>query len=371
MRTTNVITSDSEDVLSRHLEKTRISNPNPPENEDKTLSVNPFLHLSDKATIDLSVEWRTKPTELENLVNNLNTTPNRRTWNYLSPENDCLKDAKAFCERFNWSENIFMNFRRLLCGYQGLPLILLKNPKNDDLTFEEMVNRTPTLLWIKQVLEEFNLTLDNVMVLDMFPFLTNDFLDSLDREERKARVKEAFSMAIELIQKIRPSIVLSCQCSARYTYLHGRWGGFTNPLIDVLSSSMSEAEQQRVSKESIGDHTFHVIKAFHPAKIYYEDGQEKQDIDNLLRDIFSKVFSAYGESKALYKKSLRDKLVATAAKLHKTGSKCLDLISHYERIEPLVPANWAHEAKGDSFSELKRSVSEILISVKKLQKEQL
>ncbi|ODM18172.1 hypothetical protein SI65_06043 [Aspergillus cristatus] len=368
MRTTNVITSDSEDVLSRHLEKTRISNPNPPENDDKTLSVNPFLHLFD---IDTPFEWRTKPTELENLVNNLNTTPNRRTWNYLSPENDCLKDAKAFCERFGWSEIIFMNFRRLLCGYQGLPLILLMNPKNDDLTFEEMVNRTPTLFWIKQVLEKLNLTLDNVMVLDMFPFLTNDFLDSLDRKERKARVKESFSLAIELIQKIRPSIVLSCQCFARYTYQYERWGWFTDPLIDVLSSSMSEAKQQRVPKVSIGDHTFHVIKAFHPAKISYEDGQEKQVIDNLLRDIFSKVFSGYGKSKALYKKSLKDKLDATATKLHKIGLKYLDLMSRYERIEPSGPASWAHEVKSDSFSELKRSMLEILISVKKLQEEQL
>lgn len=215
------------------------------------------------------------------------------------------------------------------------------------------------------------MTLDDVMVLDIFPFLTNDFLDSLDHEERKAKVKEAFSLAIELIQKIRPSIVLSCQCFARYTYQHERWGGFTNPLIDVLSSSMSEAEQQRVSKVSIGDHTFHVIKAFNPAKIYYEDGQEKQDIDNLLRDIFSKVFSGYGKSKALHKKSLKDKLDATAAKLHKIGFKYLDLMSHYERIEPSVPASWAHEVKGDGFSELKRSVSEIVISVKKLQKEQI
>ncbi|PGH11587.1 hypothetical protein AJ80_07057 [Polytolypa hystricis UAMH7299] len=162
------------------------------------------------------------PTELQKLIADLQPALNRRKqWDRLSPSHPFFQQARVLWKKHGWPEQSFLNFERLLSGSRNFPPVILMNPKNDHSPFDLMVAATPTLWWLERVLEPLGLTLDDIMVVELFPTLTDQYLDSLGSEKRNDVIKECFT-------RFSPE----------------RWGDFTDSLISDLSSSISGAKNQ-------------------------------------------------------------------------------------------------------------------------------
>ncbi|KAJ5516459.1 hypothetical protein N7527_008019 [Penicillium freii] len=94
----------------------------------------------------------------------------------IVPTHSFFDRAKELHQKHDWPEERFKNFQRLLCGTRNFPCILLLNPKNDLLPFDEMVKATRTLTWVENTLEEIGLRLDDVIIMDLFPMLTDEWV---------------------------------------------------------------------------------------------------------------------------------------------------------------------------------------------------
>jgi hypothetical protein len=59
-----------------------------------------------------------------------------------------------------------------------IPAVMLLNPsQKDHLPFQTMVSQSTTLSWLRDMLAEMQLGLDEVIVFDMFPILPDDLLE--------------------------------------------------------------------------------------------------------------------------------------------------------------------------------------------------
>lgn len=147
-----------------------------------------------------------------------------------------------------------------------------------------MVKATPTLKWLENTLEEIGLRLDDVIIIDLFPMLTNEWLEE-HPEQRDQVIPEMFGLTLDFIRELKLPIVLSCQCFRPFQ--HERWGSFNHDMILNLSSSMPSAERQKVSGFHFEEHFIHCVRGFHPANLYRGDYERKQKI---LRQIFHSLF---------------------------------------------------------------------------------
>jgi hypothetical protein len=189
----------------------------------------------------------------------------------LSPNHLFFEQAKAIWHKYGCPEQSFKNFQKLLCGILNFLVILLINPKNDHLPFKEMVLSTQTLKWLKQTLEQLGLTLDNIIIMELFPILTNNWLDT-HLAKREEAIREIFNLTVDFLHKSKLPIILSCQCFP--CFRHKRWGSFNHALATNLCLSMFGAENQQVSKVSIDDQSICVVQGFHLAKLNYLDDTE-------------------------------------------------------------------------------------------------
>ena len=226
----------------------------------------------------------------------------------IVPTHSFFDRAKELHQKHKWPEERFENFQRLLCGTRNFPCILLLNPKNDYLPFDEMVKVTRTLTWLKDTLEEIGLRLDDVIIMDLFPMLTDEWLDE-HPDKRDQVIPEMFALTLDFIREFKLPIILSCQCFRPFQ--HERWGSFTHDMIPKLSSSMVSAERQTMFGFCFEEHFIHCVQGFHPAKLYHAGYEREQALDNTLRQIFYSLFEPCAPwQKENLDKSLRRKIEA-------------------------------------------------------------
>ncbi|KAJ5421053.1 hypothetical protein N7465_003572 [Penicillium sp. CMV-2018d] len=277
------MTTDTQEVLSDELAHLRISGGASGVDEGLT-------------TLDEFVKTTFQPT----LHNQINLEP-------IVPTHSFFDRAKELHQKHEWPEERFENFQRLLCGTRNFPCILLLNPKNDLLPFDEMVKATPTLTWLENTLEEIGLRLDDVIIMDLFPMLTDEWLEE-HPDKRDQVIPEMFGLTLDFIREFKLPIILSCQCFRPFQ--HERWGSFNHEMISKLSSSMVSAECQtvfgfhfeehfiqrgRVEPSNFGfyfeEHFIHCVRGFHPAILdYVDDEREHTSLDKNLRQIFHSLF---------------------------------------------------------------------------------
>jgi hypothetical protein len=347
----------------------RIGNADSSGGDRNVTIVNPFLRYAKATLKESSVNSqplnpfkpfiRTKPskTELEDLIIDVLKPQlgQKSEFNWLSPDDPCFLPVKALWEKYQWPEQAFFNFRDLLCGCRNIPLILLTNPKNDDLPFDDMVARTSTLSWLKKVLHLCDLTLKDVMIMDLFPMLSDNRLDALDESHRDDIVREIFSLTVGILSDLKPSIIISCQCFARSP--PARFRSFNHPLVDSLCSSIAGARGQRVLTATIGNFETRVVQAFHPAKIDYETGEERALLDRTLRVIFELVFTPCGKWKA----KLEGDFYTMISEVHAAASKLSAFISTHEQILVTANASRGHmETESGEWPKLKNTLAELL-----------
>ncbi|CAG8908209.1 unnamed protein product [Penicillium egyptiacum] len=150
----------------------------------------------------------------------------------------------------------FENFQRLLCGTRTFPCILLLNPKDEHLPFDEMVEKTATLTWLEDALDEMSLGLDDVIIMDLFPMLTNEWLDE-HPDKRDQVIPEMFELILDFIREFKPPTILSCQCFRPFPFQHKHWGSFRHAMLPKLCSTMESAEYQKVSGFRFERHFIH------------------------------------------------------------------------------------------------------------------
>jgi hypothetical protein len=203
------------------------------------------------------------------------------------------------------------------------------NPKNDHLPFKEMVLSTQTLKWLKQTLERLGLTLDDIIIMELFPMLTNNWLDT-HLAKREEAIREIFDLTVDFLRESKPPIVLSCQCFPRFK--HERWGSFNHALATNLCSSMFGAENQQVSKVSIDDQSIRVVQGFHPAKLDYLDDAERKKWDRTLQNIFQSVYRPCVDWKTRYQQKLEDNLDNAATAVRTVATTFYEALLEYEQI---------------------------------------
>lgn len=261
------MTTDTEEVLSNELIRLRISGGASGVDEGP---------ITSRYTLDELIKSTFQPA--------LHT---QKILEPIVPTHPFFDRAKKLHRKHDWPEERFENFQRLLCGTRNFPCILLLNPKNDLLPFDEMVEATPTLTWLENTLEEIGLRLDDVIIMDLFPMLTNEWLEE-HPDKRDQVIPEMFGLTLDFIREFKLPIILSCQCFRPFQ--HERWGSFNHDMIRKLSSSMIGAERQTVLGFHFEEHLIHCVQGFHPAALYHADYEREQRLDKSLRQIFHSLF---------------------------------------------------------------------------------
>jgi hypothetical protein len=254
------MTTDTEEVLSNELIRLRIST--------SASGVDEGL-ITSQSTLDQLIKTTLQP-----------ALHSQKILEPIVSTHSFFDRAKELHQKHGWPEERFENFQRLLCETRNFPYILLLNPKNDHLPFDEMVGATRTLKWLENILEEIGLRLDDVIIMDSFHMLTNERLEE-HSDKRDQVIPEMFGLTLDFIREFRLPIVLSCQCFRPFQ--HERWGSFNHDMIQKLSSSMATAERQKVSSFHFEEHFIHCVQGFHPANLYRADYERNQTLDKDLR----------------------------------------------------------------------------------------
>lgn len=213
-----------------------------------------------------------------------------RTLERLSPDNPFFQHARDFWEKEGFEGNGLSNYTDLLCGILNFPPILLLNPSNwDYLALDDMIRKSPTLSWLQDTLESFGFTLRDIVIIDIFPLLTDQNLNTIEEGERRRLCNEAFNLTVNFFRQFQTPVVISCQCSTRRG--HARWDLVDHPLADQLSSSVHKARGQQVTRVRLDDQIIHVAQGFHPMHIEYEkDVHKRLDLEQVLRGLLGSLY---------------------------------------------------------------------------------
>ena len=211
------------------------------------------------------------------------------------------QEGRKFQKKYGISETSFQNWKTLVSGWLDFPAILLLNPSPfDSLSFEQMVESSPTLQWTQNTLGQMGLQLGDVIVLDTFPMVTEKLLQSKKLTGAHVElVQDSFRLTLTCLRYIKPQVLVSCQCCSKAG--NETWGVVASKKADELCSSGSAARDGLVKVVDIGDHTMQVVQGVHPQYVV----QYNEDMEGVLQGLFQKVFQPVGKWK-------RQRLVARA-----------------------------------------------------------
>jgi len=65
------------------------------------------------------------------------------------------------------------------------------------------------LQWLQYCLQCQGLELHDVMVLDLLPMITDEWLEKSDEKTREGFIKEVCNFVVHVLQTIKPSIIIS------------------------------------------------------------------------------------------------------------------------------------------------------------------
>ena len=207
--------------------------------------------------------------------------------------------AEKLRARYDLPPKGFENFKRLSCGIRDFPCILLQNPKNDLLEFETMVKRTQTLSWIDETLKKLGLNIDDIVIMDLFPMLTDNWLTNYPNKKPQA-IQDMFELTLDFIHEFKLPVILSCQCFKATE--PGIWASFKHTKAGDLRSSMDGARNRKVSQFNYKGHMAYVVHGFHPASQSYQKKKKDkgENVLAILRGILHSLFVHYAEFRRAY-----------------------------------------------------------------------
>jgi hypothetical protein len=143
-----------------------------------------------------------------------------------------------------------------------------------------MILRSATLIWIRIILENMGLSLDDVMIFDACPLLDDQSLEDMDSATRRRAMTEAYDLTWKMLGLLRPNIIIACHCNPR-KYL---WDGITHIAREKLGSTVGGAERGEVKKIEINGHDVHVVQAYHPSRKTVE---MKASLEKILTRVYA------------------------------------------------------------------------------------
>ncbi|KAK6824296.1 hypothetical protein RU639_005032 [Aspergillus parasiticus] len=212
----------------------------------------------------------------------------------LDETDDLCIQGWWFQKKWDIPEEGFNNWRALLSGWVEFPAILLLNPSPwDHLPFDEMVDKSPTLSWLRETLGELQLQLDDVIILDTFPMLRDDLRDDTLSQMGPARrdelARESFALTRASLALIQPRVLVSCQCCTRPG--NDRWGFFNNDeLAEQLCSSVARAQSRQVRELHLSGYQMQVVQGMHPQYVMQREPAQEE----VLVELFAQVFRPFG-----------------------------------------------------------------------------
>lgn len=210
----------------------------------------------------------------------------------VTPDHSYFVGARALSKTYGLPKKAFENFQELLCGNRKYPFILLLNPKHDDKYFDVMVKKTYTLRWLRSELEAIGFNFKDIIIMDMYPMLTDKWLRN-NRDKSDVALNKMFDLTLEFIEVFKPRSILAFQCEPQGHL----WKVSKYPELANLKSSMEKAEKGLMTTLTHKGHDIHVIYGFHPAKIAREkkEGHARRALHNerLLKKIICSSFEPY------------------------------------------------------------------------------
>ncbi|KAF5859884.1 hypothetical protein ETB97_002243 [Aspergillus alliaceus] len=171
----------------------------------------------------------------------------QRQLHRITPDDPFFQRAREIWEREGWDGEGLSNY---ITGWDYLP-------------WDQMIQNSPTLAWIQEVLGRWGFTLRDIIVIDAVPLLTGQKLDAMDDTERERFANEVFNLTVEFLRQ-----------------------------FDIqLCSSVSDARRQDVAEVYLHERTIRVIQGFHPMHIERtEDPDARSSLDGVLRGLFDTLF---------------------------------------------------------------------------------
>jgi hypothetical protein len=164
-----------------------------------------------------------------------------------------------------------------------------------------------TLSWLRKMLEQMQLGLDDVVIFDMFPMLRDDLRDDVIKRmgpaKRDRLARESFALTKDSLAIIRPRVLISCQCCTKPE--NKQWGFFKDTLAWNLCSSVLKSRSERVQMVGAYAHQMYVVQGMHPQYVV----QQQPDLEEVLVRLFRRVFGPFGtwqSRRAVMQQGLRD-----------------------------------------------------------------
>lgn len=239
---------------------------------------------------ELSIkEPRKRSWVLENVLREVNLVVHDAEW--ITDVHPVFQPAKTFRVKWNIGLEQWNNFVRLLRGCRHFPIIILQNPsRQHSESFEEM-RKGSTISWLEEKLGTVGLPLDSVPILDICSFFSDEELSKMDPHTRWKAVEEAYGVVEEMLNILRPKVVLCCQCATRGRWVNGVevWRKAENSLARQLGSSMANAKEGLAIPISMNTYTMWAVQGFHP-QCARRDHHLEVVLVQILEDVFTPCF---------------------------------------------------------------------------------
>lgn len=232
----------------------------------------------------------------ENISSSLKSKTEPR---YIGENHECfeLDAVAAFREEFGikLDGNPWKNFKRLLCGCQDLPFIILQNPTNKHESEYEEMKLCPTIQWISDMLGEIGLALEDVVIMDVCSLFSDDDLKRMGKDSQHTwdAVEKSYAMVEDILEFLNPSMVLSCQCATRgqRKRIDGRvkttWEPADNTLARTLCSSQKDVTRGVTKEIKIGSNSTLCVHGVHPRRLMFKEGTRMiPELRGAFKDVF-------------------------------------------------------------------------------------
>ncbi|KAL4935381.1 hypothetical protein BDV06DRAFT_217470 [Aspergillus oleicola] len=171
-------------------------------------------------------------------------------------------------KKYGISEESFQNWKELLCGWLGFPVILLLNPsESDKLGHKQMIQQSPALKWLEENLKVIRLELRDVIVMDMFPMVTDKLLKSKGfAEDASELAADSFELTLTCLRYIQPQ---------------------------ELASSEAGAQLELVKTVDVDGYQMLVVQGVHPQNVI----QYNEKMEKVLKKLLTRVLGPFGQWK--------------------------------------------------------------------------
>lgn len=246
---------------------------------------------------------------------------------FIEKDHEFFLHSKIFCRKWGLPNRNLENYTKLLCGNLLFPVLLLQNPcKLHDEDYDTMMT-SPTFSWLRIRIEAAGLTLEDLVVVDVFPLLDDRRLQTMTETNKLTALREAFDLTLKFFEVFRPSIVISCQCATRNS---------EDPDARSLCSSVKGARTMGVEQRCISQVSIHLVKGFHPCYILRHGDQiEAEDRSQVLEKILRTAYDPCGRWQARWEEDRRaaQTLVSAKERVKEEFDFFLKLVQSYKEAE--------------------------------------